>query len=259
MAPNDPNARFGRDRRVAPRSPKPSPDEIRAQRKRDVALGYRLMAVQQWGDTGDGHISARDPEREDCFWLLRDEVSFHEATTSDLVLVGPQGQIVEGEGSINRTAYYIHHPILAARPEIVSAAHTHTGWGTPFSAERRAILPITQESCVFFEDHALFDDDEVQIQSPDGGHRIAAALGENRAVILCNHGLLTVGTCVPESVGSFIMMERVCEAQMKARNARPIPAEAARHAKSDLLRLGAGKISFRSMVARHIGDPKNAE
>ena len=86
-----------------------------------------------------------------------------------------------------------------ARPDVVSATHVHTGWGTPFSAELRPVLPITQEACVFFEDHALFDDEEVQIQSTEGGKRIAVALGPHRAVVLRNHGLLTVGTGVDEA------------------------------------------------------------
>ena len=112
---------------------------------------------------------------------------------ANLNLIGPDGELVEGEGSTNPAAYHIHHPILAARPELVSAAHVHTGWGTPFSAECRLLRPISQESCVFFENHALFDDEEVQIQSVDGGQRIANALGPHCAVILRNHGLLTVG------------------------------------------------------------------
>ena len=63
-----------------------SADEIRTARKREVALGYRLLAAQGWGDLGDGHISARDPERQDCFWMLRYGVSYHEAKISELVL-----------------------------------------------------------------------------------------------------------------------------------------------------------------------------
>ena len=170
-----------------------SAEEERQRRKIEVALGYRLLAANKWGDAGDGHISARDPERRDCFWLLRYGPSYHEARVSDLVLVGPDGELVEGEGIINVAAYYIHHPILAARPDAVSATHVHTSWGTPFSAEVRKFSPITQESCVFFEDHALFDDEEVQVQSVDAGKRIADALGRNRAIILRNHGLLTTG------------------------------------------------------------------
>ena len=113
-----------------------SAEEVREERKIQVALGYRIFAAQRWGDLGDGHISARDPERHDCFWLLRYGVSYHEARVADLVLVGPDGELVEGQGAINTAAYYIHHPILMARPDLVSAAHVHTGWGTPFSADQ---------------------------------------------------------------------------------------------------------------------------
>ena len=232
-----------------------SAEQEREQRKIEVALGYRLLAANKWGDAGDGHISARDPERRDCFWLLRYGPSYHQAHVRDLVLVGPDGELVEGEGIINVAAYYIHHPILMARPDAVSAVHVHTGWGTPFSAEVRKFSPITQESCVFFEDHALFDDEEVQVQSVDAGKRIADALGRNRAIILRNHGLLTTGESVAEAVGSFVQMERVAEAHLKAREARPISAEAARFAKADLVKYGSGRVAFAAMVTRHIGDP----
>ena len=232
-----------------------TPDAIRHERKRQVALGYRILAAMRWGDLGDGHISARDPERSDCFWMLRYGISYHEAKISDLVLVGPDGSLVEGEGVINVAAYYIHHPILAARPEAVSACHVHTGWGTPFSAECRPILPISQESCLFFEDHAIFDDEEVQVQSTEAGGRIAAALGRNRAIILRNHGLLTVGERVDETVGSFVHMERVAEVHMKARDAKPISADAARFAQKDLVKFGAGRTAFFNLVKRHLPDP----
>jgi ribulose-5-phosphate 4-epimerase/fuculose-1-phosphate aldolase len=247
------------ERRLTAVTSNRTPEEIRARRKRDVALGYRIFAAQRWGDLGDGHISARDPERTDCFWLLRYGVSYHRARVADLILVGPDGSVVEGEGSINEAAYYIHQPILAARPEAVSAAHVHTGWGTPFSAELRPIEPITQEACIFFEDHAIFDDEEVQVQSVQAGARIARALGSNRAVILRNHGLLTVGDGVSEAVGSFVILERVAEAHMKARDAKPISAEAARFAKADLIKYGAGRVGFRALIERHIGDPSIVE
>lgn len=238
-----------------PKEKQKSPEEIRQSRKRQVALGYRLLASQRWGDLGDGHISARDPERTDCFWLLRYGVSYHAARIADLVLVGPDGELVEGEGPYNTAAYYIHYPILEARPEAVSAVHVHTGWGTPFSAEVRPIEPISQESCLFFEDHAIFDDEEVQIQSTEAGGRIAKALGDKRAVILRNHGLLTVGDRVDEAVGGFVHLERVAEVHMKVRNAKPISDEAARFAKADLIRYGgAGRNAFWNMVARHVPD-----
>ena len=236
-----------------------TPQEIRASRMRQVALGYRLLAAQRWGDLGDGHISARDPERTDAFWMLRLGVSYHQATVGDLVLVGPEGNILEGTGAINMAGYFIHQPILQARPEAISACHVHTGWGTPFSAEVRPIEPISQESTIFFEDHAIFDDEEVQIVSTDGGRRIAKALGSHRAVILRNHGLLTVGDRVDAAVGSFVLMERVAEVHMKTRQAKPISAASARLAREDLNRLQSARGAFWSMVERHLEDPSIVE
>ena len=228
--------------------------EERERRKQQVALGYRILSSQRWGDMGDGHISARDPERTDCFWLLGYLIPYNEATVKDLVLVGPDGELVEGEGFTNPAAYYIHHPILMARPDAVSAVHVHTHWGTPFSAEVRMLEPITQEACAFYEDHALFDDEEVQVQDVDGGKRIAEALGDKRAVILRNHGLLTVGESVADAVASFVMMERVAEAHMKVRDAKPISPAAARYARADLRQPGAGPVQFEWLVRRYVPD-----
>ena len=82
----------------------------------------------------------------------------------------------------------------------------------------RPIEPITQESCVFFEDHAIFDDEEVQVQSVDGGARIAEALGSNRAVILRNHGLLTTGPTIPDAFLMMYALETACQIQLAAQS-----------------------------------------
>ena len=174
------------------------------------------------------------------------------APADDLVLVAPDGTLAIGKGGINMAGYYIHHPVHEARRDVVSAAHAHTHWGTPFSAERRPILPITQEACIFFNDTALFDDEEVQIQSCDGERRIADAIGDKGSVILANHGILTAADSVAESVGRFVMLERVCEAHMKARDAKPISEEAALFAQKDLVKDGVGKGAFEWLVNNHL-------
>jgi len=218
----------------------------------ELCNGYRIFAAHGWGDLGDGHISARDPDRTDCFWLLCYGVAFAEAEPSDFVLLNAEGLVVEGSGDVNKAGFFIHQPLLAARQDISSVAHTHTQWGTPFSAEVRDVEPITQEACLFFEDCVLFDDEEVQVQSLDGGSRIAQSLGRNGAIILRNHGLLTVGTDVAQSVSRFVMLERVAEAHIKARNAQPISGQAARRAKQDLSREGADRSAFEFLVKHHL-------
>ena len=218
----------------------------------ELCNGYRIFAAHGWGDLGDGHISARDPSRTDCFWLLRYGVSFAEVEPSDFVLLNAEGLAVEGSGDVNKAGFFIHQPLLAARRDIGSVAHTHTQWGTPFSAEVRNVEPITQEACLFFEDCAVFDDEEVQVQSLDGGSRIAQSLGRNGAIILRNHGLLTVGADVAQSVSRFVMLERVAEAHLKANNAQPISGKAARRAKQDLSREGADRSAFEFLVKHHL-------
>ncbi|MCV7346565.1 class II aldolase/adducin family protein [Mycolicibacterium rhodesiae] len=203
------------------------PIELREHRKRRLALAYRVFGAMGWGSLGDGHISARDPEQPECFWLGRYGVPFRFMTPDDLVLVHADGT-VDGGGEINVAAYYIHAPLHEARPDVVAAAHCHTPYGTPFSAMVTPLAPISQEACAFFGDQEIFDDDEVNISSTDGGKRIAATLGGARAAILRNHGLLTVGGSVDAAVGYFLMMERSAEVQVKARDAKPIGAEAAR-------------------------------
>lgn len=231
------------------------PTHERLRRQHDLALSYRLFAASHWGDFGDGHISARDPIRKDCFWLLRYGVSFHTATVADLVLVDPAGVVVDGDGDASLAAYHIHHPILMARPEVVSAAHVHTHWGTALAAENRLVGPISQEACFFFNDQALFDDQEVEVLNLAGGQRIAAALGSKRIVILRNHGHLAVGASVADAVAAFIAYERVAEVAMKARLASEITAKSAAIAKEALLHPGALWHAFQMLVRRHVPDP----
>lgn len=233
-------------------------EELRTARKRELALGYRIFAALGWGDLGDGHISARDPERTDCFWLLNINTPFAQASADNLVLIGPDGELAEGDGGVNWPGYFIHRPILAARPELISVAHTHTPYGTPFSAQAQLFAPITQEACVFFEDHALFDDEEVQAQSAECGARIAAALGPCRGVVLRGHGLLTVGASIKEAVAWFVMMERVAEAHLKVRAPRPLSAATARIAKADLATEQQARSIFDFLAGHHLGVMSNS-
>ena len=227
-------------------------DVQREERKRHVALGYRVFAALGWGDLGDGHISARDPERPDCFWLLDVGTPFGRAVPENLVLVQPDGSVEGGSGRTNLPAYHIHYPILAARPDATSVAHTHTSYGTPFSASARLFEPITQEACIFFDDHAVFDDEEVQVQSVDCGARIARDLGRNRGIVLRNHGLLTVGATVKHAVAWFVMMERVAEAHLRARDPKPISHNAALYAKADLTTDENAESVFDFLVGHHV-------
>ena len=193
-------------------------EAVRAHRKGQCAVGYRIWGALRLGTIGDGHISARDPERTDHFWLLRYGVPYAEATVDELVLVAPDGSLAEGGGAINWAAYCIHHPLHVARPDLVSAAHVHTPYGTPWSAFVEPLRMVSQESCCFAGDQAVWDDDTLDVVDVDDGHRLAAAVGHARLGILRNHGIVTTGASVAEAVGWFAVAERAAEANVKARD-----------------------------------------
>jgi ribulose-5-phosphate 4-epimerase/fuculose-1-phosphate aldolase len=215
-----------------------SVEQERAQRKRVVARGYQIFAAMRWGQLGDGHVTARDPEKLDHFWVLDYGVTFADATPDKLVLVGPDGKVTDEHGNetggVNTAGYNIHAPLYAARPDVNGAAHTHTQFGTPWSANVEPFRALSQESCAFVFDQAMFDDEEVEVLSYDGGRRIAAALGQNKLVILRNHGLLTVGRTVESAISWFVTAERVAEVHVKAPNGKAISDEAAKVAASTL-------------------------
>ena len=194
-------------------------DEERLFRKQQLALAFRLFGRFGFEEGVAGHITARDPERVDRFWVNPFGMSFKQVTVDDLICVDHQGEVVEGDWPVNRAAFAIHSSVHQARPDAVAAAHSHSRYGRAFSTLGRTLEPLTQDSCIFFEDHALFDDYTGVVDDPDEGKRIAHALGDSKAVILRNHGLLTVGRSVEEAVFWYVTMERTCEVELTARAA----------------------------------------
>jgi ribulose-5-phosphate 4-epimerase/fuculose-1-phosphate aldolase len=190
--------------------------EERQHRKQRLAAAFHVFARFGFDEGVAGHITARDPERLDHFWVNPFGMHFGQIRASDLILVNHHGEVVEGRHPVNVAAFAIHSQIHAARPDVVAAAHAHSLYGKAWSSLGRLLDPITQDACAFFEDHGLFTDFSGVVYETSEGERIAKALGGNKAVILQNHGLLTVGHTVDEAAWWFITMDRSCHAQLLA-------------------------------------------
>jgi ribulose-5-phosphate 4-epimerase/fuculose-1-phosphate aldolase len=190
--------------------------EIRLERKQKLAAALRLFGKFSFDEGVAGHVTVRDPEHTDHFWVNPMGRSFKQMRVSDLLLVSHSGQVLEGEGLLNGAAFTIHSRIHMAHPRITAAAHSHSLYGKAWSSLGRLLDPITQDACAFYEDHVLFDDFTGVVLDSSEGERIARALGEHKAAILQNHGLLTVGATVDEAAWWFITMERSCQAQLLA-------------------------------------------
>ncbi|MFF7179680.1 class II aldolase/adducin family protein [Streptomyces sp. NPDC008121] len=201
-----------------------TPAEERAHRRQRLAGALRLFGRLGYEEGVSGHVTARDPEYPDCYWVNPFGMPFAEITASELILVNGDGQVVRGHHHVNQAAFAVHAEVHRARPEAVAVAHTHSLHGRALAALGELIEPITQEACGFYQDHALYDAYTGVAVDPEEGRRIASALGPFKAIVLRNHGLLTVGATVDAAAWWFIAMERCAQVQLAARAAgKPVP------------------------------------
>ena len=226
---------------------------VQLDRKQRLAAGLRL--ISRFGlDFGvAGHVTARDPVDPDTFWVNPMGVHFSHLRVSDLMRVDPEGTIVEGAGELNGAAYAIHSEVHRARPDVVAAAHSHSPHGVAWSVFGRPLEPLSQDACIFHDDHAVFTPFTGVVYSPDEGARLARTLGPRKALILQHHGLLTVGGSVDEAVWWFIAMERACQIQLAVEAAgphHPIDEATARLTASQMGSPESGRLSFRPLYDR---------
>jgi ribulose-5-phosphate 4-epimerase/fuculose-1-phosphate aldolase len=192
-------------------------EEERLHRKQRLAGALRVFGRLGFGEGVAGHITVRDPEFPDHFWVNPFGLSFRHMRVSDLILVNHQGDVVYGSKPVNRAAFVIHAAIHQARPDVVAAAHAHSVYGKAFSSLAKPLLPITQDACIFYEDHLVIaDQGGAVVFDVEAGKQLAAAFPTGKAAIHQNHGLFTVGQTVEEAAFWFVSMERSCQAQLAA-------------------------------------------
>jgi ribulose-5-phosphate 4-epimerase/fuculose-1-phosphate aldolase len=240
---------------TTPKRPEPKASHAvqRAYLKQRLAAGFRLFARYGYDEGVAGHITVRDPEHHECFWVNPFGMYFGHIKASDLLLVDSNGEVVQGKARVNRAAFAIHSRIHAARPDVMAAAHSHSLYGRTFATLGKLLDPLTHDACAFYQDHALFDDYTGVVLDTSEGDRIAEALGKRKAVILRNHGLLTVGTTVDAAVFWFITMDRCCHTQLMADAAgKPvlIGEDNAHKTRGQVGSEGAGWLGFQPLYAR---------
>ncbi|KAI1341426.1 class II aldolase/adducin N-terminal [Xylariaceae sp. FL0016] len=191
-------------------------EDERLYRKQHLAAAFRVFADRGFDEGVAGHISVRDPIMTDHFWLNPLSMHFSLIKVSDLILCDEHGNIVEGDEPINGAAFAIHSQIHKARPDVTAACHAHSIHGKAFAAFGRELEMITQDACRFYKSHGVYRDFKGVVVDEEEGRRIAQALGNGKAAILQNHGIITVGASVDEAAFWFISLEKTCQAQLLA-------------------------------------------
>ena len=183
-----------------------------------LALAFRIFGKYGYDEGVAGHITLRDPVEPSTFWVNPFGVAFSLIKKSDLIRVDEDGSILEGGPVrlLNAAAFMIHSAVHQARPDVICAAHSHSIYGRAFCALGRPLDIITQDACSFHNDHALYTAFNGIVLASKEGRDIAAALGNKKAALLQNHGLLTVGQSVESAVFWFMSLEKCCHAQLMA-------------------------------------------
>ncbi|EEA25120.1 hypothetical protein TMatcc_006655 [Talaromyces marneffei ATCC 18224] len=213
----DPDLAFIRDETSAP--PKFSdPYEERKYLKHRLVLAFRVFAQFGFSEGVAGHITVRDPIDPTSFWVNPFGKHFSLMKDEDLIRVDHTGKVVEGGKNkrLNYAAYTIHSEIHTARSDVLCAAHSHSVYGRAFCATGRTLDMLTQDSCVFYNDHILYSNFAGVVLASEEGKAIAKQLGPKKAALLGNHGLLTVGSSIEAVVAWFVLLDKCCQVQLAA-------------------------------------------
>ena len=184
----------------------------------DLAAAYQVAAHYKWTDLIFTHFSARVPGPDHHFLINPFGLMFDEITASTLVKIDQDGRIIEdpvGLG-VNQAGFVIHGCIHAARPEAQAVLHTHTRAGVAVSAMKQGLLPLSQHSLRVLGELTYHDYEGVALDM-DERTRLARDLGPtSHAMILRNHGLLTLGASVSEAIEYMYYLECACQIQVDA-------------------------------------------
>jgi ribulose-5-phosphate 4-epimerase/fuculose-1-phosphate aldolase len=190
--------------------------DARRHRKQRLAAALRLFGKYGFGEGVSGHISVRDPEHGDRFWVNPFGVSFSLVRVRDLICVDSEGNVVEGGHPVNPSAFVIHSKIHELCPNAEAAAHAHTAHSRALGALGRLLEPLDQESAAFYRDQVLYTDYRGPSIEVEQGRDIAEKLGDRRAILLAHHGLITVGGSLDEAVHWFFTFDSCARVQLLA-------------------------------------------
>lgn len=191
-------------------------EQERQHRKERLAVACRIFADYEYGFAG--HLTVRDPEFSDLYWTNPMCVHFADVTVSSLLLADHKGIVREGRRALNRAGFVLHAAVHQANPRVVAMCHAHTVYGAAWCSLGRPLDPISQDACAFFENQVVIQASAGAVAVEEAsGETIAAALGDNRAALHQNHGILTASHhSIDDAAWWFIALDRCCRAQLIA-------------------------------------------
>ena len=181
----------------------------------------RALAAAGQGDMVWGHASIRDPDGRGA-WMKSAGWGLEEIDASRVALVSPDGSVLDG-AEPRHIEYPIHTEIMAARPDVGSVVHTHSPAANEFAALDVPLRPLDHAGSLFcYPDIPRFTLTGGLIKSRSLGAALAGVLGEARACLMPQHGIVAVGHDAPTAVMTAVLLDRACRTQLTAMAAGPL-------------------------------------
>jgi ribulose-5-phosphate 4-epimerase/fuculose-1-phosphate aldolase len=184
----------------------------------DLAAAFRLAVRLDLHEGVCNHFSAMLPDGR-RFLLNRYGLHWSEVTAGNLLALDAAGNVLEGEGEFEKTAFHIHSRIHLASPRATCVLHTHMPYATALTLLEGGRLEMVEQNALRFHDDIAYDDTYNGLVVDDAeGDRLARALGGKRVLFLANHGVIVVGPSVAEAFDALYYLERACRLQVLARS-----------------------------------------
>ncbi|VTU13008.1 L-fuculose phosphate aldolase [Variovorax sp. SRS16] len=233
------------------------PDERAA--RLQLAACYRVFAMLGWTEMIYNHITVRLPDSvsggDKQFLINPFGLHYSEVTASNLVKIDLQGRVLDGSTwPVNPAGFTVHAAIHDGLPDAHCVMHTHTTAGVAVACLQGGLQQTNFYTAQLYDMVAYHDFEGITIHA-DEGPRLIQSIGDRRAVILRNHGLLAWGHTLPQTFAILWTLQRACEIQMATFSmgaAIPVSEEIARKCTRDSFQLsanhGAGQDLFDALV-----------
>jgi ribulose-5-phosphate 4-epimerase/fuculose-1-phosphate aldolase len=189
----------------------------------DLAACYRLVELFGFSDLVFNHVTAKVPGEHQRYLINHYGLAYEEITASNLVKIDLEGRIVDpGPYEINPAGFVIHSAIHAAREDAGCVLHTHSLAATAVACLPEGFVPMTQGGFQFHERIAYHDYEGFALDEAEK-KRLVADLGARNAMLLRNHGVLTIGRSIAEAFRRLYFLEQACAVQLQVMQAGRAP------------------------------------
>jgi ribulose-5-phosphate 4-epimerase/fuculose-1-phosphate aldolase len=196
----------------------PSTEQLWEQ-KLELATAFRAASLHGFNEGIDNHFSAVVHGTDDRFLLNRYGPDWSEMTGNDLLTIDLEGQLINGIGHWERTAFVIHRAVHRARPDARCVFHTHMPYATALSMTEIGLQTRSHQNAMLFHERVARLSYDGLASAEAEGERIATAVSEGiTLVMLDNHGVLVVGSSVPDAWQKLYFLERACQVQILAQS-----------------------------------------